>query len=148
MTVIDWLPRQYRRDSFPAEAFRSFMVYGAYCIRSITYMLSGLSLRNLLRILLVYFGVLAASSATLVTAETNNTSIANHLHTDLAPADYSLFEIVVCSLFASIVGGYFFSLVSRLQRSGTSARQIIIVIGVVMLLIHGMLWLILTILSG
>jgi len=121
------------------------MVYGAYWIRSITYMVSGLSLRNLQGILLVYFGVLAASSATLVTAETNNTSIPNHLHTDLAPADYSLSEIIVCSLLASILG---FSLVSRLQRSGTSASQIIIVIGVVMLLIHGMLWRILTIISG
>ncbi|KAH8746306.1 hypothetical protein F5882DRAFT_422848 [Hyaloscypha sp. PMI_1271] len=153
----DWPPGYHHgglfADEVAAEVFGPPMPHEAYCngTTGITYLLSRLSLRKLLGILLAYFGLLAASSATVVMAETN---IGNQLpHTDQEIADHSVLYIV-CFLLAFLFGGYLASLVSGLQRSGRPSLPIRAAIGL-MLSLLGVIadegdgrWLIFTILFG
>lgn len=137
-TFNNWPQRNHGWTTVSADALRSFIFYAAYYNGTLSYMLSNLSLRNILRILLAYFWILVASSSTVVMADTN---IANRLHTDGRTADYSiLYEVFGCLLLGFIFGAYFSALVSLLKRSGTSFWQIGAASSLVVSLLSGVLY--------
>jgi hypothetical protein len=127
-------------------------MFAAFCNATIMSILSGLSLRKVLNMLLAYSTLLAVSSGTVVMARSDITS---HIHIEIEAVDsYILYEVSLGLFLGSIFCVYFSTVLSSLRKSRKLVWPIQTAVSLVISLLstilyeHDGVWLFLSILFG